>query len=86
MWCPCGTDQKFGIFVIFRSRASPREAMPSAFRLPRRAAAVAMTQKTAGFSQKPAILISKMFEIRRGARPHGVPPGRYIMRPQGRIS
>ena len=38
MWCPCGTDQKFGIFIIFRFRASPRDAMPSALRLPRRCA------------------------------------------------
>jgi len=40
----------------------------------------------AGFYEKPAVFISEMFEIRRGATPHGVPPGRYIMLPQGRIS
>ena len=31
--------------------------------------------KMAGFYEKPAIFISEMFEIRRGATPHGVHPG-----------
>ena len=57
--------------------------MPLALRLPRRCAPRNDT-KMAGFYEKPAIFISEMFEIRREATPHGVLPGRYIMRPQGR--
>ena len=50
-------------------RASSRDAMPSAFRLPRPRCGLAMTQKMVGFAIKPTIFISEMFEIRLAGAP-----------------
>ena len=61
-------DSKFGDSVVFRSRASPRDAIPLALRLPRRCAPRNDT-KMVGFAIKPTTFISGMFEIRLARAP-----------------
>ena len=62
-------DPRFGDSVGFRSRASPRDAIPFGLKIAAAALRPRNDTKMVGFAIKPTIFISKLFEIRLAGAP-----------------